>query len=46
MKLLDEIKRNSKRGSSHYRVVNRYWIQWALHLIKWEAKTAREPGTQ
>lgn len=42
MKLLDEIKRNSKRGSSHYRVVNRYWIRWALHLIKWEAKTAKE----
>jgi hypothetical protein len=25
MKLLEEIKRNSKRGSSHYRVVNRQW---------------------
>jgi hypothetical protein len=41
MKLLDEIKRNSKRGSSHYRVVNRYWIRWALHLLKSQEKAAK-----
>lgn len=40
IKLFEEIKLNSKRGSSHYRVVNRYWIRWALHILKTETKPA------